>query len=157
LTQHLRPIATAVLATLGLALAGCGGGDGGSSNGELSYSEFSKRANAMCKEERELTDATAKKLTGQSTEDKAVWAELVPQLRAGYDQFEGLKPPEELQQAFDRFNAEHQETLTLAEEAKAAADAGDEEEYAHAFKALQDHPDTAAAAGSKLGAAECAQ
>ena len=155
-TTHLRAIAAA--ATAALALAGCGGGDNSeSSNGELSYSEFSKRANAICKEERARTEPALAKLTGTSTDDKTIWAELVPQLRDGYARFEALEPPEELQQPFDRFNAAHQETLTLAEEAKAAADSGDEEDYAHAFKALQDAPDSAAAAGSKLGAAECAQ
>jgi hypothetical protein len=154
--NHFRVTAGTVLSAL--ALAGCGGGDdSGSSNGELSYSDFGKQANAICKEERAKTQPQAEKLTGDSTKDKAVWAQLLPDLTAGYDRFEALKPPEELQPDFDRFNAAHQETLTLAEEAKAAADQGDEESYAHAFKALQDHPDRAAAAGSKLGAAECAK
>jgi hypothetical protein len=152
--NHFRVTAGAVLAAL--LLAGCGGG-GDSSNSELSYSEFAKRANAICKEERAKTQPQVEKLSGQSAQDKAVWDQLVPDLRAGYDRFEALKPPEELQPDFDRFNAAHQETLTLAEEAMAAADQGDEESYAHAFKALQDHPNNAATAGSKLGAAECAK
>jgi hypothetical protein len=153
--NHFR--ATAGTALVALALAGCGGGsDSGSSNKELSYSEFVKQANTICKEERAKSEATAQKLTGQSAQDKNVWPGLVDQLRSGYDRFEQLDPPEELQQDFDRFNAAHQETLTLAEEAKAAADQGDEEAYAHAFKRLQDAPN-AAAAGSKLGAAECAK
>ncbi|MEA2450492.1 MAG: hypothetical protein QOG63_2424 [Thermoleophilaceae bacterium] len=152
---HFRATAGTVLLTL--ALAGCGGSSTGSSNQELSYSEFAKQANAICKEERAKTEASVKKLTGQSAHDKAVWPSLLDQLRSGYDRFEKLNPPEELQPDFDRFNAAHQETLTLAEEAGAAADQGDEESYAHAFKALQDRPNSAATAGSKLGAAECAK
>jgi hypothetical protein len=150
--------ATAAALLAALALAGCGGGDDESSNTELSYSEFSKQANAICKEERAKTDATAAKLTGDAANDKAVWPQLLDELRSGFDRFERLNPPEELQADFDRFNAAHQESLTLAEEAAAIADQGsEEEEYAHALKRLQDAPDNAGPAGSKLGAAECAK
>jgi hypothetical protein len=154
LSFNARPMACTTLAAL--VLAGCGGDDG-SSNGELSYSEFSKQADQICKEERAKTEATVAKLTGDPTNDKPLWDKLVPQLESGYGRIEKLKPPEELQAAFDRFNGANQETLTQAEELQADADQGDAEAYAHAFKQLQSRPDTARAAGSKLGAAECAK
>ena len=154
MTHQARLLAGTLLAAL--ALAGCGGDDS-SSNNDLSYSDFSKQADAICKEERAKTEPEVAKLTGESQQDKAVWAKLIPQLQSGYDRFEELEPPEELQVPFDRFNAAHQETLALAEELQAAADQGDEESYAHAYKELQETPDTAARAGSKLGAPSCAE
>lgn len=154
--MRFRVIAATALAAV--AFAGCGGDDEGDSNQALSYDEFSAQANTICEEEGAKIDATTEQLTGDPEQDAATWSELVAQLQAASDRFAELDPPEELQADFDRFNAAAQEQLGLAEDAQAAAETGDAQAYRAFIKqAEQSNADQEAAlAGSKLGAAACA-
>jgi hypothetical protein len=154
--MHFRVIAATALAAV--ALAGCGGDDEGDSNQALSYDEFSAQANTICEEEGAKIDATTEQLSGDPAKDAPIWTDLVEQLQAANDRFAELDPPEELQADFDRFNAAAQEQLGLAEDAQAAAETGDAQAYKAFIKqAEQSNADQEAQlAGSKLGAAACA-
>ena len=154
--MRFRVIAATALAAV--AFAGCGGDDEGDSNQALSYDEFSAEANTICEEEGARIEATTDKLTGDPQKDVAVWTELVEQLQAATDRFAELDPPEELQADYDRFNAAAQEQLGLAEDAQAAAETGDAQAYKAFIKQAEksNADQEAALAGSKLGAAACA-
>jgi hypothetical protein len=79
--------AVALAGILTIAVAGCGG----SSNKQLSYSDFISQANAQCK-------------AGQAAAAKAQTpAEAAPIVQKAVDKFKKLKPPDQLKAAFDRF------------------------------------------------------
>ena len=154
--MRFRVMAATALAAV--AFAGCGGDDEGDSNQALSYDEFSAEANTICKEEGDKIDATLEGLSGDPAADAEVWNEAVGQIRAANERFAELDPPEELQADFDRFNAAAEEQLGLAEDAQAAAETGDAQAYRAFIKQLEKSnvDEESALAGSKLGAAECA-
>jgi hypothetical protein len=139
-----------------LALAGCGGGDDGDSNKEAGYGDFTADVNKICADAEPKGEALTKQLTGKADADAPVWGEFVTLLEDSTADLEALDAPEELQSDFDTFKATGQETLTLAEEAKAAAESGDDAEYQQAVKNLEKGPASENdAAASKLGADEC--
>jgi hypothetical protein len=144
--------AVAVIAALGVA--GCGGGD---SNKALSYSDFGKEANAICKDVNAKTDPIGAKLTGQAATDAPVFADLVPEIQKGRDDFAKLKPPEELKPHFDKFLSITDQQIASAKEAEAAAKAGDQAGYVAIVKATGGLQTQSKVEASKLGAAECAK
>jgi hypothetical protein len=138
-----------------LALAGCGGGDG-DSNKEAGYGDFTADVNQICADVEPKGEALLKELTGKPDTDAPVWGEILTLLEGSTADFEALDPPEELQADFDTFNSTNQETVTLVEEAKAAAESGDAAEYKKAVKNIEKGPDAENdAAASRLGADEC--
>jgi spermidine/putrescine-binding protein len=117
--------AVALAGVLTIALAGCGG----SSNKQLSYSDFISQANAQCK-------------AGQAAAAKATTPkELAPIVEKAVSKFKKLKPPGQLKPAFDRF-------VSVSEEQVADVKKGD----IKAANAL--NPDSNKAA-SEMGARDC--
>ena len=120
-TTRARALAGAVM----VLLAGCGG----SSNKQLSYSDFISRANAIC---RHAQAAASKANTPQESA-----AAADPDLK----KFKALKPPDALKPAFDRF-------VSIAEQQEAALRRGD----VNTARSL-DAADNAAA--SEMGTQDC--
>jgi hypothetical protein len=141
-----------VAAVAVLGVAGCGGGD---SNKTLSYSDFSSKANDICKSTNEQTAGA--KLTGDPTTDAAVLEKQIPQVESAVADFKKLNPPDELKADFDQFLSISDQQLANAKKAEAAAKAGDKAGYIQILKATQPLQAQSNAAGSKLGAAECAK
>jgi predicted transcriptional regulator len=101
-----RVHAVALAGILTIALAGCGG----SSNKQLSYSDFISKANAECK-------------AGQAAAAKAQTpGEAAPIIEKAVNKFKKLKPPDQLKPAFERFvSISEQQLATLKKgDAKAA-------------------------------------
>jgi hypothetical protein len=144
---------TALAAVAMLVIAGCGGGD---SNKTLSYSDFSKQANDICKEADANT--SGQKLTGQAKTDAPVFKELLDKQQASIDKFKDLKPPKELQSDFDKFNSISDQQVAAAKEASDLASKGDQAAYVAKIKEIQQSPlqEQSKIEGSKLGAAACA-
>jgi hypothetical protein len=141
-----------VAAVAALGVAGCGGG---SSNKTLSYSDFSKQANDICK----TTNAKSQgqKLTNDLKADAVTLGNLIPQVESAIGQFHKLKPPAELKADFDQFLSISDQQLANAKKAQAAAQAGDKTGFIAALKATAPLQPQSHALGSKLGAAECAK
>jgi hypothetical protein len=150
--RHGIKVITAVAV---LGVAGCGGDD--DSNKALSYSDFSKQANEICQKVNDKTDPIGAKLTGKVETDAPVFAELIPEIQKGRDEFADLKPPEELKPTVDSFLAITDQQISQAKKAEAAAKAGDQAEYISIVKATQPLSARSKVEGSKLGAAECAK
>jgi hypothetical protein len=142
----------AAIAVLGVA--GCGGDD---SNKALSYSDFSKKADEICVDVNAKTDAIGSKITGKAETDAPVYAELLPVVQQGRDDFAALEPPDELKANFDNFLSITDEQIASAKKAEAAAKAGDQAEYVAILKATQPIQQQSNLEASKLGAAECAK
>lgn len=143
-----------VAAVAALGVAGCGGGD---SNKALSYSDFSKQANEICKNVNTKTDPIGAKLTGQAATDAPVFSQLIPEIQKGRDDLGKLKPPDELKATVDSFLSTTDQQIANAKKAEAAAKAGDQAGYVALIKATQPLSAQSKVEGSKLGAAECAK
>ena len=120
-TRRARVLAGAVM----VLLAGCGG----SSNKQLSYSDFISKANAIC---RHATSAASKAKTPQ---------ELATAGDPDLKKFKALKPPDALKPAFDRF-------VSIAEQQEAALRKGD-------VKTAQSLNSADNAAASEMGTQDC--
>ncbi len=70
-----------VAAVAALGVAGCGG----SSNKALSYSDFSKQADVICKTTTVKTKAIGSALTGKAANDAPVYDKLIPAVQQGRD------------------------------------------------------------------------
>ena len=141
-----------VAAVAALGVAGCGGGD---SNKTLSYSDFSKQANEICKTENPKIKAVSTKLTGKATSDAPVYDELLPTLQDARDKFDDLKAPDELKPSFTTFLSLTDQLIAQAKEAQTTAKTGDDAAYVAVLKATQPIGKQADAAASKMGAVEC--
>ena len=149
----MRTALLAAVAAVSLVFAACGGGDGEDTNRALTYDGFVEAANGVCTSVNEQVDPISEKLTGKAAQDAEVYDELIPELVSAREDMEALEPPEELQAAHDDFVSLVREQETAAEDAKAAAEAGDQKEYLRVLKSLDGSEVDLAA--SKLGAAEC--
>jgi hypothetical protein len=141
-----------VAAVAVLGVAGCGGG---SSNKTLSYSDFSAKANDICKGTNAKSQGQS--LTGNLPADAQTLGKLIPQVESALAQFGKLKPPTELKADFDQFLSISKQQLANAKKAEAAAKAGDKAGFVADLKATAPLQAQSHAAGSKLGAAECAK
>jgi hypothetical protein len=142
-----------VAAVAVLGVAGCGGGD--DSNKTLSYSDFSNQANDICKSTNEKSAGL--KLTGDPQADAAALDKAIPQVESALADFKKLNPPEELKSTFDQFLSISDQQLANAKKARDAAKAGDKAGEIQVLKETQPLDAQSKAAGSKLGAAECAK
>jgi hypothetical protein len=142
---------TAVAALAALGVAGCGGGD---SNKTLSYSDFGKKANEICKDANTKVNA-AGKATGNAQTDAPILAKVIVVIKDSSKKFAELKPPTELQADFDTFKSVTEQQISQAEKAEAAAKAGDQAGYIAVIKGSQSLGKQSDAAASKLGAIEC--
>jgi predicted O-linked N-acetylglucosamine transferase (SPINDLY family) len=144
----------------GLALlfaAGCGGGDGGS-NKTLSYSDFSKKANAICQKAEDDNKALGQSTTQEATpENGQLIGKLVNIVEKQRDDLEALKAPDRLEAAQDEFVSITNQQVDIAKEAQTAANEQDQKGYENAVKRLQALSGSANAAGSKLGAEACSR
>lgn len=117
--------AAAIAGAVTIALAGCGG----SSNKQLSYSDFISKSNDLCRKgEAEVSKAADLKQAGD------IVAKYVKK-------FKDLKPPDELKADADRF-------ISISEQQVAAAKKGD----AATVQSLEKESNDVA---SQMGAQDC--
>lgn len=103
-----------------LALAGCGGGDGGP---RLSRDAFIVKANALCAK----VEAQQKALAAPTTlaEIPGYVDTALPILDAGVNELRALRPPENMQEGVDDWLATTDETRNVLRSLKKAALAND--------------------------------
>lgn len=144
----------ALVAGAALAVAGCGGG---SDNKTLSYSDFGKKADAVCTQVNAKTDPIGSKLTGKADNDAQYYSQLIPAVEQGRKDFADLKPPDELKSYYDTFLSVTDQQIAAAKKAEAAAKAGDQAGYITALQSAKPLQAQSNAAASKLGSAVCAK
>ena len=136
-----------------LGVAGCGGGD--DSNKTLSYSDFSNKANDICKTANEKSQGA--NITDDLAADVKVLDEQIPNVESALADFKKLNPPDELKSDFDKFISISEQQLANAKKARDEAKAGDKAAFVATLKATAPLQAQSHEAGSKLGAAECAK
>jgi hypothetical protein len=114
----------------GLIVAGCGGGDSGSSSGSnsstgptLTRAEFAAKANAICTETKNEVQTAAADLRSRAQNDPSQLSTVLedfiptvaPMIRRGIDQISALSPPEDLQPKFDEIKTKVNGLLDDAE------------------------------------------
>jgi hypothetical protein len=144
----------AAAATAALAIAGCGGG---SDNKTLSYSDFGKQADTICKDSNAETKPLTDKLNGDPKNDAAILDQLIPKLQAAEDKFKQLKPPPELKADYDNFISITDQQFQVIKTAQTQAKSGDQAAYVASIKSLKPLSAKSNEAASKLGSAECAK
>jgi hypothetical protein len=143
-----------VAAVAALGVAGCGGG---SSNKALSYSDFSKKADAICASNQAEITATGAKLTGKASTDAPAFDQVIPKVQKARDEFGKLKPPDQLKATFDSFLSITDQQIAGTKEAQAAAKTGNDAAYQTVLRKLAPLAKQSKAEGSKLGAPACAK
>lgn len=142
----------AVVAVAALGVAGCGGG---SSNKTLSYSDFSNKANDICKTANQQSAGV--KLTNDLQADATALSTQISHVESALTDFKKLKPPTELKSTFDQFLTISEQQVANAKKAEQAAKSGDKAGFIAVIKATVPLQAQSHALGSKLGAPECAK
>jgi hypothetical protein len=119
-----RLLSITLVLTLATAASACGGDDDESSGPE----DFGVQADAICEEvNRESPPPTEAPRSAQEAIDLET-DEI--EIRQGLDaRLRELQPPEHLQTVFDDYNAQTAEVIDLNEQARQAAEDGDEKRY----------------------------
>jgi hypothetical protein len=119
-----------MLLSAALLAAGSGCGDG---SDRLSRDEFVEQADANCaKYENELL---ALGDLPQNTEDVDEYAQRArPIVEAGWNEQKALKPPEDLQDEYDKWIATGEDALEFIDELHEAGAAGDTQRVAELFQ-----------------------
>jgi hypothetical protein len=132
------------------ALAACGGGDD-----RLSQEELVFQADAICGEYEGKLDALDEP---QSLEDvEALANEAMPIIEKGVDELEQLEPPEDLEDAYDRWIALSRESVAAIDDLKEAAASGDEGRVEQVVRETQAKEEEADALAGRMGLEECAR
>jgi hypothetical protein len=127
----VRVPAVAVLATT-VVVAGCGGSD------RLTKSEFMSQADAICaKYERKIRSAMQGIPAGNEEQLASAIERVLPVIRTGNDELRDLKPPENLQDRYDRWMQIGDEEVTAAQKLHNALRDGDRQGVQSAFADLQ--------------------
>lgn len=122
-----------VMAVVALVAGGCG-----SKSGRLSKSEFVEQANAIC---AKYEQRVQKRMAGIPAGDEAQLAssieKVLPVIREGNDELRALKPPESLQDHYDRWMKIADAEVAAASKLQNALRKGDRRAIQSAFAELQ--------------------
>ena len=132
---------------MGLAAAGCGGGDD-----RLTREELVEEADATCAEfDRRIEDVQEP----ESLEDiEGYLQEIRPIVEEGTDELDSLQPPEELEADYDQWIEETRSTVDRFDELEEAAASGDEQRIQDVFQEVG-QGEEADRLAQELGFQEC--
>jgi hypothetical protein len=120
------------LALTAVLLAGCGG------DSRLSRGQFVQRANAICvKYEQKVTRAMAGINPGDQSQLAGAIDKALPVIRKGNDELRALKPPQKLEERFDRWLKIADDEVAAARELRDALRKNDRSAMQRAFRKLQ--------------------
>jgi hypothetical protein len=140
-------ILTAIVLSVGaFALVACGGDDdGGDGGGEepLTKEEYVAQAQQICDDAQAQADEVSARIQQEVGNDPAklegaitqATQELVPIVRDSIDRIAALTPPEDLQDAEDRFVSATDELFAQAEEDPSVLQSGEQEDSPEAQEA----------------------
>ena len=126
-------VAVVALATT-VVVAGCGGDSGN----RLSRSSFVAQADAICaKYEQKIRAAMQGVPAGNEAQLAGAIERVLPVIRSGNDELRKLRPPENLQERYDRWMQIGDEEVTAAQKLHNALRDGDRQGVQSAFADLQ--------------------
>ena len=144
------------VAVASVGLAACGGGDD-EGNTQLSYADFGREANKVCRDATNKIKPISEQLTGEAQNDAPLIGQILDVQEPAVEEFKKLKPPDELQTDYDTFVAVSDQQVTAAKEAEAAAKSGDTAKYRAELEDLEPLDKESDVAASRLGAGGCAE
>jgi hypothetical protein len=134
---------------LAVLAAGCGGGGGD----RLSEEEFQEQANAICARFEDRIDELGQP---QSIDEVTKFVdEAIPVVNEEIGELEGLEPPEELEDEFDRMLAEARKTVQAGQKLGEAAESRDEAALRAAIEEGEAASNEADEVATKLGLDAC--
>jgi hypothetical protein len=127
--RWIAPILLSAIA--GVAISGCGGG-----SERVSAAELVQKANEICRQER----STFERVQAHAPPNASVAADQTSELIKATDdansELRDLKPPEELQSAYDRYLAARDQAVDEMNRGKDAAESQDSAAYGAAQAAV---------------------
>lgn len=142
-----RALWLALVGTLAVAVAGCGGDD------RLTREELIEEADATCAEYDQRIEELEEP---ESLSDIEGYLEEVrPIVEEGTDQLAELDPPEELQDEYDAWIDATRANVDRFDELEEAAASGDEQQIQEALESAGTGGDEAARLADELGFEEC--
>lgn len=140
-------MATVILATV---VAGCGGG----SDEALSKTELIAKADAICKNVNDRTNALRAPTNIKSA--ARLLRRTLAILGGGLARLDKLKPPGDLEPAYDKWIAKNVELVAAARQAQTAAARGDERQLQSAVAQASEVHNEANRLAAKIGLEVCA-
>jgi hypothetical protein len=137
-----------LLATGTLALAGCGGGGN-------SDASFISKVDGVCRSAQSQIDALGQPATSSPAELATFFRKVLPLAQAEGARIRAIKAPGDKANAVAAANANHDESITLLEQAIAAADAGDTSALNLILTRVQALNGTADALATRIGVTDC--
>lgn len=137
-----------------LTLAACGGDD--DSNSQLSYADYGREANKVCKDADARIDPIGEKLTGEPQNDAPLIGQLAGEFESVIGDYKELEPPDELKADHDEFVRLADQQLAATKEAEQVAKSGDQAAYRAKLQEIEPIDKESDAVASRLGAQECA-
>jgi hypothetical protein len=133
---------------MGLAAAGCGGGDD-----RLTREELIEEADATCTEFDQRIEEVDEP---ESLDDIERYVqEIRPIVEEGTDELEALEPPEELQDEYDDWIAATRSGVERFDELEEAAASGDEQRIQEVLEGAGEGGDEANRLAQEIGLKEC--
>lgn len=133
---------------MGLAAAGCGGGDD-----RLTREELVEQADATCADfDQRIEEIDEPK----SPEDIERYVqEIRPIVEEGTDELDSLQPPEELEDDYDQWIQETRSAIDMFDELEEAAASGDEQRIQEVLQGAGEGGEEADRLAQELGFQEC--
>jgi hypothetical protein len=133
---------------MGLAAAGCGGGDD-----RLTREELVEEADATCADFDQRIEEVGEP---ESPEDIERYVqEIRPIVEEGTDELDALQPPEELEDDYDQWIQETRSAIDMLDELEEAAASGDEQRIQEVLQAAGEGGEEADRLAQELGFQEC--
>jgi hypothetical protein len=133
-----------------LALAACGGGDGGD---QLTADEFRQQADAICGEFEGRLDELG---TPESLDDLQGYVDdAVPILEEGTNRLDELQPPDELEEDWNRAMEVNRDQLDNVRELQDAVADGDQARVAELLQQSDEAREESNQLAADLGLTEC--
>ena len=144
----MRIVLLATAGAAALLAAGCGGDD------RLSREELASRADAICTKYEGELDQLAEPQSLADVERLA--KEAKPVIEDGVDELDSLRPPEDLEDEWDRWISGQRESIEALDDLREAAAARDDDRIQQVVQEQQGKEQEADDLARELGLDECA-
>jgi hypothetical protein len=152
LTRAARPRAASAMAIAALLLSSCGGG-----SAALSKTDFLSGANDVCSQNQQQFNRAQVPPARTAAQAEKQAGALVSIAAQALNQLRGLKPPSDLQSAYDQYLSARQQALGYLENARDAAKSNNPQAYANAKRQEGNTLPTRIQLARKVGLTVCAR
>jgi hypothetical protein len=146
--SHVFVFLAFLTGAMGLAAAGCGGGDD-----RLTREELVEEADATCADFDQRIEEINEPESPADIERYV--QEIRPIVEEGTDELDALQPPEELEDEYDQWIQETRSAIDMFDELEEAAASGDEQRIQEVLEGAGEGGEEADRLAQELGLQEC--